>query len=86
MNNKVRKALYSLKGFLKNSHFPIPYKRILFSAIVIGQVSYSAPLLGSNKERTRSTWTLVNFRIIKKKKKKKKKKKINLRNLESILS
>jgi len=60
MNNKVRKALYSIKGFLKNPHIPIPYKRMLFSAIVIGQVSYYAPLLGSNKDRTRSTQTLVN--------------------------
>jgi len=35
---------------------------MLFSAIVIGQVSYYALLLGSNKERTRSTQaqTLVN--------------------------
>ena len=52
--NKVRNALYySIKGFLKNPHIPIPYKRMLFSAIVIGQVSYYAPLLGSNKDRTR---------------------------------
>ena len=40
MNNKVRNALYSIKGFLKNPH---TYKRMLFSAIVIGQVSYYAP-------------------------------------------
>ena len=33
---------------------------MLFSAIVIVQVSYYAPLLGSNKDRTRSTQTLVN--------------------------
>ena len=33
---------------------------MLFSAIVIGQVSYHAPLLGYNKDRTRSTQTLVN--------------------------
>ncbi len=57
MNNKVRKALYSIKGFLKNPHIPIPFKRMLFSAIVIGQVSYYAPLLGSNKVRTRTTQT-----------------------------
>ena len=25
MNNKVRKALYSIKGFLKNPHIPIPF-------------------------------------------------------------
>jgi len=56
----VRKELYSIKGFLKNPHILIPYKGMLFSAIVIGRVSYYAPLLGSNKERTRSTQTLVN--------------------------
>jgi hypothetical protein len=60
-NNKVRKALYSIKGFLTNSHIPIPYKRMLFSAIVIGQVLYYSALLGSNKERTRSIQTLVNL-------------------------
>jgi len=63
MNNKVRNALYSIKGFLKNPHIPIPYKRMLFSAIVIGQVSYYAPLLGSNKDRMRRTQTLVNSRL-----------------------
>ena len=60
VNNKVRNALYSIKGFLKNLHIPIPYKRMLFSAIVIGHVSYYAPLLGSNIDRTRSSQTLVN--------------------------
>jgi len=54
MNNKVRKALYSIKGLLKNPPIPIPYKRMLFSAIGIWQVSYYAPLLASIKERTRS--------------------------------
>jgi hypothetical protein len=36
---------------------------MLITAIVIGQVSYYTPLLGSNKERTRSTQTLVNSRL-----------------------
>jgi len=36
---------------------------MLFSAIVSGQVSYHAPLLGSNKERGRSTQTLVIMRL-----------------------
>ena len=32
MNNKVRKALYSIKGFLKNPHIPIPFKKnVIFS-------------------------------------------------------
>jgi len=33
---------------------------MLFSAIVIDQVSYYAPLLGSNKDRTRSAQKLIN--------------------------
>jgi len=33
---------------------------MLFLAIVIGQISYYAPILELNKERTRSTQTLVN--------------------------
>jgi len=33
---------------------------MLFSAILIGQVSYYIPPLLSSKERTRSTQTLVN--------------------------
>jgi len=65
MNNKIRKApLYFIKEFLKNPHIPIPYKRMLFSAIVIGQISYYIPLIGikqkKNKERTRSTEIPVN--------------------------
>jgi hypothetical protein len=58
MNNRiieVRKEFYSLKGFLKNPYIPIPYKRMLFYAIVIEQVWYYTPLLESNIERTRAT-------------------------------
>ncbi|KAG4083756.1 hypothetical protein H8356DRAFT_1326866 [Neocallimastix lanati (nom. inval.)] len=61
--NIIKKALYSIQGYLKNPHIPIPYKQMLFSAIVSGQVSYHAPLLGSNKERGRSTQTLVIMRL-----------------------
>jgi len=32
MNNKIRNALYSIKGFLKNPHISIPYKKnVIFS-------------------------------------------------------
>jgi len=51
MNNKVGKAHYSIKVFLKNPHIPIPYKWMLFSAKVIGQVSYYAPLHLTKKEQ-----------------------------------
>jgi len=66
INNKVRIVLYSIKEFLKNPHIPIPYKRMLFSTIVIGQVSYYIMhfyLDQTNKQK-------------KKKKKKKKKKRM----------
>jgi len=51
-----------MKEFLKNPHIPILYKRMLFSAIVIGQVSYYIMhlYLDQNKERTKSTQTLIN--------------------------
>ena len=60
MNNKVRKALYNVRGFLKNPLIPIPFKRSVLSAIVISRVSYYAPLLGSNKVRTKTVQSLVN--------------------------
>jgi hypothetical protein len=62
MNNKVRKSSLFHKriSFLKNPHNPIPYKRMLLSAIVIGQVSYYTPLLRLNKERTRGIQISVN--------------------------
>jgi len=41
INNKVRKALYSIKEFHKNPHIYIPYKRMLFSTIVILEISFS---------------------------------------------
>ena len=62
MNNKAWKALYSIKWFLKNPHIPITYKLRLFFFLCYSnwtKVSYHVPLLGSNKERTRSTQTLV---------------------------
>jgi len=64
MNNKVRKALYFIKGFLKNPHIPIPYKRLLFLAIVIEQVSYYAPLLGIKQRKNEKYSDTSFFRII----------------------
>ena len=60
LNNKVCKALFNIRGFLKNPLIPIPFKRTLISSIVIGRVAYFAPLLGSNKIRTKRTQSLVN--------------------------
>jgi len=69
MNNKVRKVLYFIKGFLKNPHILIPQKSMIFSAVVIGQVLYFASTIWikKTKERARSTEdvhrTLVNMRF-----------------------
>ena len=60
MKNKVMKALFNVRGFLKNPLIPIPFKRTLISSIVISRVAYYAPLLGSNKSRTNSTQQLIN--------------------------
>jgi len=50
MNNKVRNTLYFMKGFLINPYIPIPYKQMLFSAIVIGKVSYYTPQTKKKKK------------------------------------
>ena len=60
--NKVRKALYSIKGFLKNPLVPIKFKELVFKSVVISKVSYIAPLLGSNnKINTSSIQKLINL-------------------------
>ncbi|OUM58884.1 hypothetical protein PIROE2DRAFT_15759 [Piromyces sp. E2] len=60
MNNKVRKALFKVRGFLKNPLIPIPFKRSVISSVVLGIAAYYAPLLGSNKSRTNGPQQLVN--------------------------
>jgi hypothetical protein len=51
MNNKVRNTLYFMKGFLINPYIPIPYKQMLFSAIVIGKVSNYTPQTKKKKKK-----------------------------------
>jgi len=60
LNNKVLKALYSVKNFLRNPRIPIPFKKIIINSYIISKVSYYAPLLGSNKTRTYNAQKLVN--------------------------
>ena len=60
MNNKVRKALYSVSNFLRNPKIPIPFKKTIINSIVISRISYFAPLLGSNKNRSHQAQKLVN--------------------------
>jgi len=52
--NKVCKALYSIKEFLKNSFIPIKFKELVFKSFVFSQVSNTASLLGSNKINSKS--------------------------------
>jgi len=59
-NNKVRKALFSVRGFLINPYMPISFKKSVFNSVVVSQVSYVAPLLGSNKTRTNGAQRLIN--------------------------
>ncbi|OUM61347.1 hypothetical protein PIROE2DRAFT_12689 [Piromyces sp. E2] len=59
MNNKVRKALFKIRSFLKNPLILIPFKRSVISSTVLGIVAYYAPLLTSNKSRTNRTQQLV---------------------------
>jgi len=60
LNSKVTKALFSVNKFLSNSKIPIPFKKIIINSYVLSKVSYFAPLLGSNKERTNNTQKLIN--------------------------
>jgi len=60
LRQKIRKALFSNKGSFKNSNIPLFFKKILFNSALIGRISYYAPLLGSNKTRSKSIQNLIN--------------------------
>ena len=60
-NNKVRKSLFSISGFLKNSRIPLPFKKATLNSCVYGKLSYIAPLLGSNKEKSKGAQDLINM-------------------------
>ena len=60
IRTKVRKALFSIKGSLRNTSIPLYYKKLLFNSVIIGRISYYAPLRGSNKQRSKSLQTLIN--------------------------
>ena len=60
LRNKVRKALFSIKGFLRDTNIPLYYKKLLFNSVIIGRISYYASLLGSNKNRSSLTQMLIN--------------------------
>jgi len=60
LRQKIRKALFSNKGFFKNSNIPLFFKKTLFNSALIGRISYYAPLLGSNKSRSKSIQSLIN--------------------------
>ena len=58
---KVQKALYSIKGFLRNTKIPLYFKKLLINAALISRISYYAPLLGSNKKRSDKIQKLINL-------------------------
>ena len=60
LNNKVRKALFSVGGFLRNSRIPLPFKKSVINAFIISKVSYFAPLLGSNKINSSGAQVYIN--------------------------
>ena len=59
--NKVRKAPYSIKSFLKNPLVPVKFKELVLKSVVISKVFYIAPLLGSNKIITSNIQKLINL-------------------------
>ena len=61
LNNKVMKALFSVGNFLRNSRIPLPFKKLVLNAFVISKVSYFAPLLGSNKNKSKGAQKFVNM-------------------------
>ena len=61
LNKKVMKALFSVGNFLRNSRIPLPFKKLVLNAFVISKVSYFAPLLGSNKNKSKGAQKFVNM-------------------------
>jgi len=61
LRQKIRKAIFANKGFFKNSDISLFFKKILFNSALIGRISYYAPLLGSNKFRSKSIQNLINI-------------------------
>ena len=55
------KALFSIGNFLRNSRIPLPFKKLVLNAFVISKVSYFAPLLGSNKNKSKGAQNFVNM-------------------------
>jgi len=63
ITNKVCKALFSIKGLLKNPLVPIKLKELVLKSVVISKVYYIAPLLGSNEINTNNIQKLINLRL-----------------------
>jgi len=60
LNNSVR-TLFSVGGFLRNTGIPLPFKKTIIKSYIISKVSYFAPLLGSNKEKTKVAQQFINL-------------------------
>jgi len=61
--NKVCKAIYSIKGFLKKPLILIKFKELVLKSFIISKVSYIVPLLGSNIINTCNIQKLINLGI-----------------------
>ncbi len=64
LNNKIFKSLYSVRNFLMNYRIRIPFKKNIINFYSIRKVSYSTPLLGSNKVKINRAQKIVNKRIM----------------------
>jgi len=60
LNSRLNLTLNSFYSFLQNKSIPLILKRNILSSHFIGIINYYAPLLGSNKIKTRKAQTLLN--------------------------
>jgi len=60
LNTKLNLTLNSFYRFLHNKYIPLILKRRILSSHIVGTINYYAPLLGSNKQKTRKAQTILN--------------------------
>ena len=61
ITNRTRKALWSLRPALVNSHVPITVKALMLKALVLPVAALGGELLGMNKARAKSSQTLIDL-------------------------
>lgn len=60
LSSKLENSIFSISNFLKNPRIPLPFKKTIINSFLIGKVSYFAPLLGSNKIRSKHAQKIIN--------------------------